>query len=146
MDAVFDTYELKKCGGEFVYEDDYEDDWENAVIPDFISERERNLEREKKLLEERQKVEEADNNITEELFSGKKTEYNIDEINKHVILAKKEKPNGLENRREKLIAMQKQKSELIKKRKMEQKRLKEIYGEAELDEYDELYGDIQDKY
>ena len=29
---------------------------------------------------------------------------------------------------------------------MEKKRIADIYGEAELDEYDELYGSIQDKY
>jgi len=112
-----------------------EDNWENAIIPDF---------REKKLIEERKKVEEADNILTEELFFGKKLEYKGDD-NKLVYL-EKEKPKCIENRREKLIENQKQKSEFIKKKKMEQQRFKDIYGEAELDEYYELYGSIQDKY
>ena len=117
-----------------------EDDWENAIIPDLISERER------KLIEERKKVEEADGILVEELFldSQKKIEYNVD--NKQLILKKKEKPKDVENRRENLIKNQKQKSELIKKIKLEKKRIQEIYGDAELDEYDEVYGSIQDKY
>jgi hypothetical protein len=116
-----------------------EDDWENAIIPDLISERER------KLIEERKKVEEADGILVEALFSdSQKIEYNVD--NKQIILNKKEKPKGLENRREQLIKNQKEKSELIKKMKLEKKRMLEIYGAAELDEYDEVYGYIQDKY
>jgi hypothetical protein len=119
-----------------------EDDWENVIIPDL-------LERERKLIEERRKVEEADAELAEELFSGiKKIEYNeYNTINDNsIILEKKEKPKYLENRREKLIENQKQKSELLKKRKEEKKRMTDIYGEAEIDEYDELYGSIQDKY
>ena len=117
-----------------------EDDWENAIIPDLISERER------KLIEDRKKVEEADGILVEELFSDfqKKIVYNLD--NKQIILNKKEKPKDLENRRETLIKNQKQKSELIRKMKAEKKRIFEIYGDAELDEYDEVYGSIQDKY
>ena len=117
-----------------------EDDWENAIIPDLISERER------KLIEDRKKVEEADGILVEELFSDfqKKIVYNVD--NKQIILNKKEKPKDLENRRETLIKNQKQKSELIRKMKAEKKRILEIYGDAELDEYDEVYGSIQDKY
>ena len=82
-----------------------EDNWENAIIPNL---------REKKLIEERKKVEEADNILTEELFFGKKLEYKVDD-NKLVCL-EKEKPKCIENRREKLIENQKQKSELIKKK------------------------------
>ena len=118
---------------------DYNDDWEKAIIPDLIS------EREKILIEDRKKVEEADNNLTEELFSGKKiTENNKSVIvNASIILDKKEKPKF---RRENLIETQKQKSESIKRKKLEQKRLNEIYGEAAVDEYYEMYGAIQDKY
>ena len=133
-----DIYDLKSCGSVMNYDDD-DDDWEHTIIPDLISERER------KLIEERKKVEEADAELAEELFSNlKKIETKID--NKCIILEKKEKPKCLENRREKLMESQKQKSELIKKSKMEKKRIADIYGEAELDEYDELYGSIQDKY
>jgi len=134
-----DIYELKSCGSVTNYDDD--DDWENAIIPDLISDRERIL------IEERKKVEEADQELSEELFSDRlkaKVESKID--NKCIIVEKKEKPKCLENRREKIIESQKQKSELIKKRKIEQKRMADMYGEAELDEYDELYGSIQDKY
>ena len=121
-----DIYELKSCGSVTDYD---EDDWEHTIIPDLISERER------KLIEERKKVEEADAELAEELFSDfKKVESKID--NKCIILEKKEKPKCLENRREKLMESQKQKSELIKKSKMEKKRIADIYGEAELDEYD----------
>ena len=132
MDAVFDTYEFKE-----------DDDWENAIIPDLISERER------KLIEERKKVEEADAELSKELFSDlKKIKYNVNDniYNKPVILEKKDKPKCLENRREKLIENQKQKSELIKKMKIEKNRMYEVYGDTELDEYEELYGSIQDKY
>ena len=63
MVAVFDTYEFKE-----------DDDWENAIIPDLISERER------KLIEERKKVEEADAELSKELFSDlKKIKYNVND-------------------------------------------------------------------
>lgn len=121
-----------------------DDDWENVKIPVLISERER------KILEERQKVEEADNILSQELFlSGKKIEYKMDNeitINKKHVNLNLQKPKCLENRRQKLIENQKEKSELLKRKKAEQLRLKEIYGDAELDEYDELYGSIQDNY
>lgn len=119
-----------------------DDDWENVKIPVLISERER------KILEERQKVEEADSILSQELFlSGEKKEYKMDDeitINKKQVNL--QKPKCLENRRQKLIENQKQKSELLKRKKAEQLRLKEIYGDTDLDEYDELYGSIQDNY
>ena len=145
MDAKSDTYELNRCNVEY-YNNDKEDDddWETAIIPDL---------RERKLLEERKKVEEADNILAEELFSGlKKSDCNQDgnqdgnQDDKSVIL---KKPNNKKEKlmwKEKLIENQKEKSEKIKKRKLEKTRLIDIYGEAELDEYDELYGSIQDKY
>lgn len=138
--------------------DDWEDDWENTEIPDLIvnlQETIKNKEREARLLEERKKMEDADLILSEELFDEEKR---IKRTNDNLALAepikfvkaKKEKPKQLqieqEKRRQELQEKQKQQSQKQKEKKKQDKRLKDIYGEAELDEYDEMYGDIEDKY
>ena len=120
------------------------DDWENMIIPDL-------LERERQIIEERKMMEEADAILTEELFSDKAKEPKeskdciLQEHNNFlpVKLIKKVKPESIKYL---LQDKQKQISQKIRQNKEEQKRKKEIYGEPELDEYDELYGYIEDKY
>lgn len=138
--------------------DDWEDDWENTEIPDLIvnlQETIKNKEREARLLEERKKMEDADLILSEELFDeekrNKRTNDNLalaEQIK--FVKAKKDKPKQLqieqEKRRQELQEKQKQQSQKQKEKKKQDKRLKDIYGEAELDEYDEMYGDIEDKY
>lgn len=138
--------------------DDWEDDWENTEIPDLIVNLQdtiKNKERELKLLEERKRMEEADLALSEELFDeekrNKRTNDNLALAEPiKFVKAKKEKPKQLqieqEKRRQELQEKQKQQSQKQKEKKKQDKRLKDIYGEAELDEYDEMYGDIEDKY
>lgn len=138
--------------------DDWEDDWENTEIPDLIINLEetiKNRERELKLLEERKRMEEADLALSEELFDeekrNKRTNDNLALAEPiKFVKATKEKPKQLqieqEKRRQELQEKQKQQSQKQKEKKKQDKRLKDIYGEAELDEYDEMYGDIEDKY
>lgn len=130
--------------------DDWEDDWENTEIPDLIinlQDTNKNRERELKLLEERKLMEEADLALVEDLFDKNKTK-NV--IVKDLKPVKKEKPKYLqkehEKKKEEQREKQKQESQKQKEKKKHDKKLKEIYGEAEIDEYDEMYGDIEDKY
>lgn len=138
--------------------DDWEDDWENTEIPDLIvnlQETIKNKEREARLLEERKKMEDADLILSEELFDeekrNKRTNDNLALAEPiKFVKATKEKPKELkilqEKKRQEQQEKQKQQSQKQKEKKLQQKRLKDIYGEAELDEYDEMYGDIEDKY
>lgn len=138
--------------------DDWEDDWENTEIPDLIVNLQdtiKNRERELKLLEERKRMEEADLALSEELFDeekrNKRTNDNLALAEPiKFVKAKKDKPRQLQieqdKRRQELQEKQKQQSQKQKEKKKQDKRLKDIYGEAELDEYDEMYGDIEDKY
>jgi len=138
--------------------DDWEDDWENTDIPDLIVNLQdtiKNRERELKLLEQRKRMEEADLALSEELFDeekrNKRTNDNLALAEPiKFVNATKEKPKQLqleqEKRRQELQEKQKQQSQKQKEKKKQDKRLKDIYGEAELYEYDEMYGDIEDKY
>lgn len=112
------------------------DDWETMVIPDL-------LVREKQILEERKKMEEADAKLTEDLFSDN-PKYNI--LQECVV--KKEKPESTKLKCDKLLLEnnQRQLSQKIIQNKEEKRRKQEIYGESELDEYDELYGYIEDTF
>ena len=134
---------------------DWEDDWENTVIPDLLVSIQ-NKERELKLLEERKLVEEADLALSEELFNDKQTLTGIKQIAEPKVsvlgpkVIKKEKPKELialqETRRRELEEKQKAESQRKKQQKEQQKKHKELYGEAEYDEYDEMYGHIEDQY
>jgi hypothetical protein len=139
--------------------DDFNDDWETVDIPNLIV----SNEKEKKILAERKLVEEADALLTEELFLGKK-EFKEDkkefkEDKKEFKEGKKEdKKEGKkefkeeidllekEKRKKEHVDRQKNEAQRIKKQKEERMRQKELYGEAKIDEYDEQYGDIEDKY
>lgn len=133
-----------------------EDDWENAEIPDLVLNLQvsiKNKERELKLLKERQLMEEADITLAEELIYGKHEIINKFKTDDHFIpinLVKKEKPTELlalkEKKRKELEDKQKQEAQKQKEKKQKQKKQKELYGEAELDEYEEKYGYIEDKY
>ena len=125
--------------------EDCDDDWENVVIPDLIK-----REKERRMLEERKMIEDADKILTEELFLGE-TNVKMENNNTLIIpihVQKKEKIIGSENRRQKdrrqmMVKNQKEEAEKIRKKKAEKKRTAEIYGDAELDEYYEKYGYIE---
>ena len=123
-------------------ETDWEDDWENT-IPDLLVSIQ-NKERELKLLEERKLMEDADLALAEELFHGEQEEKK-EEAFVPVKLVKKEKPKDLqilqEQKRKELQEKQKQQSQ-----KQKEKKQKELFGEAEFDEYDDMYGHIEDQY
>jgi cbb3-type cytochrome oxidase cytochrome c subunit len=131
------------------WEDNWENDWENEKIPDLLTSL-KNKERELKLLEERKLVEDSDMALSEELFNGEKetnNEYKKVESITTVKLIKKEKSKDLqEKKRNELQEKQKQQAQKEKQRKQQEKKLRELYGEAELDEYDEKYGYIEEQY
>jgi len=143
---------LHNSDNEWCSDDDWSenDDWETVDIPNLIIN-----EKEKNILEERKLVEEADAVLAKELFLemtelkviNKPEEHNKLETNK--VEAKKiNKADMLEreNRRKKQVERQRMEAEKIRKKKEEKLRQKELYGEADVDEYDEKYGGIQDRY
>jgi hypothetical protein len=133
------------------------DDWETVDIPNLIVN-----EKEKKILDERKIVEEADAILAKELFL-EKPDINIETTNEletnKLETNKLETTNKLEekkinkadmlereNRRKKQVEKQRREAEKIRKKKEEKLRQKELYGEADVDEYDEKYGGIADRY
>jgi len=108
----------------------------------------KNKERELKLLEERRLMEEADLALAEDLFTPSQNKINIQEKieistnTKQVIkpIPKKNKPN------KELMEMQKMISEHNKKKKTEDKRKRDIFGEASIDEFEDKYCHIEDNY
>ena len=109
---------------------------------------------EQKQLEERKLVEEADVKLSEELFSTNKirlspiqqpikiqtsTIYQTNKISLSPIQIKTQ----IKTRKQELEEEQRLKQ---KQKKQEKKRLTETFGEADIDVYDELYGDIADRY
>ena len=127
----------------------WEDDWENIEVPDLQVSIE-NKQRELKLLEERKLMEEADLALAEELFVEQTKKCNGDIALLEPIKFFKEKPKQLqfeqEKRRQELRERQKQQSHQQREKKKQAKHIRETFGEAELDEYDEMYGDLEDKY
>jgi hypothetical protein len=133
-------------------ETDWEDDWENTEIPDLLVSIQ-NKERELKLLEERKLMEDADLALAEELFHGELEKINESKKQESFVpvkLDKKEKPKNLqilqEQKRKELQEKQKQQSQKQKEKKQKEKKHKELFGEAEFDEYDDMYGHIEDQY
>jgi len=128
---------------------DWEDDWENTIIPDLmipdlmVSIESR--EHERKMLEERKKMEEADAALTEAMFSSEKKEQTNSEYYFKPII-KREKPKDFEKRKIELMEKQRQLAQKKREEKAQNIRLIEIYGEAEIDKYDEIYGNIANKY
>lgn len=130
------------------------DDWENMEIQDLIVNLQdtiKNREKELKLLEERKRIEEAELALSEELFYeekiNKRTNDNLalDEPIKF-IKEKKELQIEQEKRHQELQEKKKKQSQKQKEKKKQEKRLKDIYGEVELDEYDDIQCNIEDKY
>jgi hypothetical protein len=117
-----------------------DDDWETAAIPVFnISEKETMQIKERKL------VEDADVALSNELFLGEEIKVendtqltNVTQMATDTSITKVKPPSI----RSELIKKQKQESQIRQQKKEQQKRCKEIYGEATVDKYDELYGDI----
>ena len=132
-------------------EDLEEDDWENMVIPDLLISIE-NRERERRLIEQRKLIEDADTELAESLFSNDPKEIKVQPTLcniKPIPIAKREKPKDLlEKRQKELREKQINKAKKTREQKEHKKRLKETYGEAEAesDLYDDIYGDIADKY
>jgi hypothetical protein len=134
-------------------ETEWEDDWENAVISDLLVSI-KNKERELKLLEERKLMEDADLILAEKLFNCEQEIMNDEskslELFVPVRFITKENPKDIkilqEKKRKELQEKQKQQSQKQKEKKQLQQKYKEMYGESEFDEYEELYGHIAEKY
>ena len=129
-------------------EDWEEEDWENIVVPDLLISIE-NRERERRLIEQRKLVEEADAELAESLFSNDPKEIKVEPplCDIKPIVAKREKPRDLlEKRQKELREKQIEEAKKVREQKEHKKRLNETYGEAEVDLYDDMYGDIAEKY
>jgi hypothetical protein len=124
-------------------EDLEEETWENLDISELLISVE-NKERERRLLEQRKLVEEADAELAEELFSKEKKELlTVHPQNTFKPIIKKDKPTELlEKRQKELKDKQMEESKKRKEDKEYKMRLQEIYGEAEEDIYDNMV----DKY
>ena len=84
-------------------EDLEEDDWENMVIPDLLISIE-NRERERRLIEQRKLIEDADTELAESLFSNDPKEIKVQPTLcniKPIPIAKREKPKDLLEKRQK---------------------------------------------
>jgi hypothetical protein len=109
-----------------------EEDWESVEIPDFIK-----ILEERKLAEQKL-VEEDDNRLTNELFNPIERSIIKGTVKMPETVKRPKKPTPfIKNDAANLLA----KAKAIKERN---KRRKEIFGEAELDEYEEQYGHIAD--
>ena len=130
-------------------EDWEEETWDNIKIPDLHVSME-NRERERRLIEQRKLVEDSDAELAEALFSNDPKEIKVQPTLcniKPIPTAKREKPKDLLDKRQKELREKQINEEKKDERtKGTQKALKETYGEAEADLYDDMYGDIADKY
>jgi hypothetical protein len=108
----------------------------------------------KKQLEERRLVEESDVKLSEELFS-KTNKIRLSPIQEpsKIQTQNKIRLSPIQTQETRFRPIKTRKQELIeqqrmqqKQKKLEKKRLTETFGEADIDVYDELYGDIADKY
>jgi|LakMenE01Jun11ns_1017448.scaffolds.fasta_scaffold9940981_3 hypothetical protein len=135
----------------------WEDDDFDVIALMNATQKETQNEIQKKQLEERKLVEESDVKLSEELFSktNKIRLSPIQEPNKIQNIGKMQTQNKVrlspiqtqetrfKTRKQELIEQQRLQQ---KQKKIEKKRLTETFGEADIDVYDELYGDIADKY
>jgi len=128
----------------------WEDDDFDVIALMNATQNELQNELQKKQLEERRLVEEADVKLSEELFSktNKIRLSPIQEPNKIQETSKIQTQNKvrlspIKTRKQELIEQQRLQQ---KQKKLEKKRLTETFGEADIDVYDELYGDIADRY
>lgn len=140
---------------ELNYLDNWDDDWENNDTPEFfinLQETIKNRERELKLLEERRLVEESDQSLADDLFNN--TDKEKISINQSIpvvpIRIKKEKPKDIkliqEKKKHELEQKQRQQSQNLKEKKQLANRIKDTFGESDMDKYYEKYGYIEDKY
>lgn len=97
----------------------------------------KNKEKELKLIEERKMIEDADIALVEDLFNKKISIKDIGPV-KGELKESKECKN--------IIGKEIQKKTKPDRKKKQDKNLQDIYDETELDEYDEFYRDIEDKY
>ncbi len=115
------------------------DDWD-TIDPEII----------KKRLEERKKVEEADNELTNELFDDnvKKQKHSSFSTSPKLALARKApiKRNKLKIDVNLINESYKYEKQSIKNAKKELERKREIFGESHDDEIGEMSDDLQDKY
>lgn len=137
----------------------WEDDWENSEIPDLLTTI-KNKENELKFLEEIRLMEEDGKSLVEELFDEDKRNKRINDnlslvepitsCNNPSKVVKKEKPKELivkqEKKKQEQQEKQKERSQNSKAKKQLSTYLKETFGEADIDEYDEMYGDFEDKF
>jgi len=122
-------------------------DWEAKAIKNLMIYIE-TKERETKVLKERKMMEEADAALTEDLFSNAEKEEKKEKNEKEEKKEKKEKEKKpkelLEQKKQQLKENQKLQSQKIRDQNAQKMRSKELYGEADVDEYEELYGNIED--
>ena len=138
----------------------WEDDDFDVIALMNATQKETQNEIQKKQLEERKLVEESDVKLSEELFSktNKIRLSPIQEPNKIQNIGKMQTQNKvrlspIQTQETRFRPIKTRKQELIeqqrvqqKQKKIEKRRLTETFGEADIDVYDELYGDIADKY
>jgi hypothetical protein len=127
----------------------WEDDDFDVIALMNATQTESQNELQKKQLEERRLVEESDVKLSEELFS-KTNKIRLSPIQDQ---NKIQEPSKIQTQNKVRLSIKTRKLELIeqqrmqqKQKKLEKKRLTETFGEADIDVYDELYGDIADKY
>lgn len=116
-----------------------EEDWETIDVPDFSHFRISKDEERK--LAERKLIEEDDNQLTNELFQPITNNQRIVSIKTETTRPRPKKPipfikNNV-NANATIRSNAKERKEIIKRRK-------EIFGESEIDEYEERYGHIAD--
>ena len=140
----------------------WEDDDFDVIALMNATQNESQNEIQKKQLEERRLVEESDVKISEELFSKTnkirlspiqepnkiQEPYKIQTQNKIRLSPIQTQETRLKPIQLQTIKSRNQEEQRLKQKqkKIEKKRLTETFGEADIDVYDELYGDIADKY
>jgi hypothetical protein len=144
--------------------DNWEDEtWEDECdnVPDLFAIQ----EKKQKLLLEKQQMEEAENELIDDMFTGngitKTYDYKIcdakgcdvkDCCAKEKNIKKKKETNYTVEHKRKMAELDAKKAEQEIQRKQkklnkkEKKRQEEMYGEADPDEYDDKYGHIEEGY
>lgn len=125
------------------------EDWDDELNVQDLVETIKNRERELKLLEDRKKMEDDDLVLTESLFNGENgskiadSKLSVSEPIRFITDL-----NDSRIREIKILKTKRQKElrEREKEKRLRDNRKREIYGEASIDEYDEIYGSIADKY
>lgn len=122
----------------------WEDEYDN--VPDLLAIQ----EKKQKLLLEKQQMEEAENELIDDMFTGNGITKTYDAKDKNA--KKKKNANYTVEHKRKMAELDVKKAEQENQRKQkkldekEKKRQEEMYGEADPDEYDEKYGYIEEGY